>query len=205
MRKVVNVSENDPRYEEFVNLTKTALVLENLHIIAKGSKNTKDINSIAEKNGITFYVADEVYLPDEERDAIVYKENPTKYEIAVAKANMFQDARICDLMDILYEREGTPVDMWNGHVNTMAVITNVSKANGAGVIFCDEVLKLVYQKVGTFFIIPSSIHEVIIFPSTDRDLGNQIAEIVKAVNVDAVREEDQLSDEAFFYDGNDWN
>ena len=64
-----------------------------------------------------------------------------------------------------------------------------------------DVFKMIHEKMGDYYILPSSIHEVLIVPATcglDRD---ELKEMVCTVNRDQVAPEDQLSDEVYFYDG----
>lgn len=82
------------------------------------------------------------------------------------------------------------------------VLTNKSKVHGAGLIFLDEVQKKIFEKVGTYFVIPSSIHEVLIVPSEYSDERKKILdEMVVGVNHSVVSEREQLHDEVWFFDG----
>ena len=50
----------------------------------------------------------------------------------------------------------------------MYVLSSNGGIEGAAVIACPDVLKLVHKNIGTdFFIFPSSIHEVIVMPKSD--------------------------------------
>lgn len=202
MRATIRIEETDPRYDEMVEKANNALAQKNIRIVARGEKNKKaDISGI-EKNGITFYVAG--FIDDGDQMYTVYKGNATPYDIADAKVNTVADARIGGIMDMMFGSGGKPIDIWEPSKEPMCVLTNERKVNGAGAIFCDEVMKMIYKKIGTFFILPSSVHEVIIVPETDKTRGPELAEMVRMINGDMVLEDEQLSDKAFFYDGTDW-
>lgn len=82
------------------------------------------------------------------------------------------------------------------------VLTNNSMVHGAGLIFLEEVQKKIFEKVGTYFVIPSSIHEVLIVPSEYSDERKKtFDEMVVSVNHDVVSEREQLYDEVWFFDG----
>ena len=82
------------------------------------------------------------------------------------------------------------------------VLTNNSMVHGAGLIFLAEVQKQIFEKVGTYFVIPSSIHEVLIIPSEYSDERKKtFDEMVVSVNHDVVSEREQLHDEVWFFDG----
>lgn len=82
------------------------------------------------------------------------------------------------------------------------MLTNNSMVHGAGLIFLEEVQKKIFEKVGTYFVIPSSIHEVLIFPSEYSDERKKtFDEMVVSVNHDVVDEREQLHDEVWFFDG----
>lgn len=82
------------------------------------------------------------------------------------------------------------------------VLTNKEKVNGANVVMCPEALRKVYEELGEpYYVLPSSIHEVMVVrESEDMDIG-KMKETVKEVNLSAVKPEDLLSYEVFRYDG----
>lgn len=204
MRETVFVSENDKMHKELVDKATEALAPDNLCIVAKGKKNKKPLIRGIEKNGITFYVAG--MSEDDGNSYAVYTTNATSLDLEIAKTNTINNVRITDLFDIIDGGDGVTIEEWepSGMV-PFYIITNERKTNGAGVLLCDEVLKEIYYKVGTYFILPSSIHEILVFPETDSSKAEELSAMVKQINGDVVEEEDRLSDEAFFYDGNSWS
>ena len=82
----------------------------------------------------------------------------------------------------------------------LCVLTNEDMYLGAGLIAYPEVLEKVAKSMcGNYYIIPSSIHEVLIFPDHLLDPESVIS-IIKQVNETAVSPEDKLSDNLYYYD-----
>ena len=98
---------------------------------------------------------------------------------------------------------GSRIEDWDPNGDPMIILTNDKKYNGAGVILCDAVLKAVYRKIGEFYILPSSIHEVILVPANAVD-PTALAAMVKTINATQVAEEEQLSDDVYVYNGKTW-
>lgn len=82
------------------------------------------------------------------------------------------------------------------------VLTNQEKMNGANVVMCPEALHKVYEELGEpYYILPSSIHEVMVVrESEDFDI-EKMKQIVREVNQSTVDPEDLLSFHVFRYDG----
>ncbi len=83
----------------------------------------------------------------------------------------------------------------------MLVLSNNKRLHGATALLYPDMLKNIYESVGTFALLPSSLHEVIIVPLEDTSALPELTEMVHQVNVTQVRDEDFLSDHAYFYDG----
>lgn len=82
----------------------------------------------------------------------------------------------------------------------MFVVTNKHKIFGASAIVYPEVLKEFAIHNGDFYILPSSIHEVILVPVYEKIDRNELLNMVKDVNAQQVPPEEILSDEVYFYD-----
>lgn len=97
----------------------------------------------------------------------------------------------------LFERE-EPVDV---DFVPMYVLTNLSKLGGAAVIARDGVLDKIGDLVGkNFFVLPSSVHEVLIVPDNGKVLARELESMVKEVNETQVSLADFLSDKVQYYD-----
>ena len=63
-------------------------------------------------------------------------------------------------------------------------------------------MERLHNEIGNFYILPSSIHEIIAVPASGGFEIAMLYSMVKEVNSTAVSEEDFLSDIVYFYDGN---
>lgn len=83
----------------------------------------------------------------------------------------------------------------------MYVISNQKKILGASVILYEQVLKYFYEKFQCkYYVIPSSIHEVIILPKTDMSV-EEMKKMVTEINENEVDYLEVLSDNVYRYDG----
>lgn len=86
--------------------------------------------------------------------------------------------------------------------NSMYVLSNKAKLNGASAILSNATLNKVKESIGEdFFIIPSSVHELIIVPQSTFAEPNDLRQMVKEVNDTQLEPNDKLSYDVFFYNG----
>lgn len=80
------------------------------------------------------------------------------------------------------------------------VMTNTAGNSGASCLVYDGALKYAAEKVGgSFMVLPSSIHEVLLVPSEGAS-PEELQEIVAYVNATTVSETEYLSDSVYEYD-----
>ncbi len=80
------------------------------------------------------------------------------------------------------------------------ILSNKSHTNGAACMLYPEVLKNFSEKVGkNIYIIPSSVHEVLLMPETDLMDTEFIREMIREVNDTTVDAEQILSYSVYFY------
>lgn len=84
----------------------------------------------------------------------------------------------------------------------MTVVTNDKGINGAASLFYPGIMDKIGSEIvyGNYYILPSSIHEVLVVPDTIIESPDELKQIIKAVNKEAVAPEEQLSDELYYYD-----
>ena len=82
----------------------------------------------------------------------------------------------------------------------MKVLGNDRGAHGAACILYPGVLEEIAGEMGDFFILPSSIHEVVLLPDTCGVDRESLKKMVREVNVTQVAPEDVLSDTLYRYD-----
>ena len=81
------------------------------------------------------------------------------------------------------------------------VLTNQDKTDGAGVIVQDGVLEKVGGLMGAdFYMLPSSIHEVLILPDDGGMDIKELQKMVREVNATQVAPDEVLSDKVQYYD-----
>ena len=82
------------------------------------------------------------------------------------------------------------------------VLTNRYMINGAGCLTYEGLLERIYRKLGSgFYIIPSSVHEVLILPDDPRFDEDSLKSMVNDVNTTVVSDMEILSYEVYHYPG----
>ena len=83
----------------------------------------------------------------------------------------------------------------------MYVATNTEKLNGAAVILYDGFLERFADEIGSsFYILPSSTHEVIFLPEHPAMDVEYFKNMVREINIVEVAPQDVLSDSVYFFD-----
>lgn len=84
----------------------------------------------------------------------------------------------------------------------MFVATVPDKVHGAGIIAYQDFMDQASDRIGggDFFILPSSIHEVLIVPDNGNMSLSDLEAMVKEVNATKVAPEDKLTDSVYHYD-----
>lgn len=111
---------------------------------------------------------------------------------------------IMPALDVLPVKERpTQEALLDAETIPMYVLSNEQHYFGASCILYPNALKEISQKFAdSLFILPSSIHEVIIIPASYTEDANELSEIVHDVNVSEVEQDEILSDSVYFYDQN---
>lgn len=190
INQIINLNENDPMYKVIADEMEKATD-NDMIIVARSYKNRKDdaVKPIEIKNGIYFYVAYD--LPGK----LDFFGKVTPSQIYKAKANTVARAFVGTNMEMIFG-DGTPFDDWEYNSEPMIIATSKAKANGAGLLYCEEFLKEMRKKMGDFYILPSAVHEIIFVPE---DFANKedLTEMVRGVNATQVSDEEYLADRAF--------
>lgn len=88
----------------------------------------------------------------------------------------------------------------------MYIVTNKQQINGACVILYDSFLKdFTSENPGNYYILPSSIHEMILVPADSVTNPENLQEIVQHANETVVNVDEYLSDSVYYYDREDDN
>lgn len=114
--------------------------------------------------------------------------------LEVANENIRKDVLALDITTALFGFVGADALDLDNLDCPMVVISNSSKCFGAGQMFNNEVLERVSNYYESdLFILPSSIHEIIVLPESLGGAVEELAEMVKDVNNTAVSPEDVLT------------
>ena len=96
--------------------------------------------------------------------------------------------------------DGEEVDLKDYVPSDMYVLTNESKLNGAACILYENVLYDFAQQLGAdLYILPSSVHEVILLPKLSMFEKDELVNMVKEVNTEGVAADEVLSDHVYEY------
>ena len=80
------------------------------------------------------------------------------------------------------------------------VVTNHRRINGAAVLLYPEMLKQLGERYGgDYYVIPSSIHEVLLLKATGDEQAERLNGMVREVNETHVAPEERLSDHVYYY------
>ena len=82
----------------------------------------------------------------------------------------------------------------------MYVLTNVQKSLGAACILYRDMLKTCADRFGeAFYVLPSSVHEVILVPASAVENQKELIAMVRDINQTQVRDTEILSDNIYLY------
>lgn len=110
---------------------------------------------------------------------------------------------VTPMADLIDELTGdTPVDIDASSWDVpLYVLSNARRMDGAVGMFCKDALAEMARQVGAdLYILPSSVHEVILMPRTEDVDLDYLQGVVNRVNEEYVEEEDVLSGHIYLYD-----
>ncbi len=110
-------------------------------------------------------------------------------------------ASACELFPANTASLSALLGMGESNDNPMMVVTNNGRVHGASVIVYPGLLEQLFRKFGAFFILPSSVHEVIVTPDDGERDARELTDLVKSVNAEMVAPDEWLSDHIYRYDG----
>ncbi len=126
------------------------------------------------------------------------------HQTAKSNCERFQPVRIRCMQELLYDlgrKIGVEVKEAQVCNTFMFVMTNLKGTFGAASILFHEELKCFAERIGNnFYILPSSVHEVILVPDCPEFCREYFAGMVKDINTTQVDATEVLSDKIYFYD-----
>ena len=122
------------------------------------------------------------------------------HDDAVKNSQKLFPAHCDSIINTICEMEGVSVEpeYMDPDGPKMLVITNMKKAFGASAILYPGMMKDIEERLGDFYVLPSSVHEVIAVPALSSDAAF-LADIVRSVNDTQVAPNEQLSDHVYRY------
>lgn len=207
-----SININADYFENYENVRKTIV-----YKLVNYQKNKKLLEDVPYKR--VFDLAVVFYCLIEQRKgvsatALIHNEhlriwNVTEDEIyndALKNTPVLLAGSIVPMSKILSEIAGTaPVDNdekvceYTGE-DILYVLTNSSRVNGAACILYDNLLKKFANDVHSdLYILPSSVHEVIIVPKKNAFDKSELADMVREVNEQGVSQDEILSDNVYEY------
>jgi len=135
------------------------------------------------------------------------------YEIAMKNTPKLLQSNIKKMADIIKElfmqeqniNDDENLDIFNKMDSDdisadMFVLTNISRINGAACMLYEDVLSNFANSIDSdLYILPSSIHEVIIVPQVNNLDKTELCQMVKEVNAEGVADDEILSDHVYVY------
>lgn len=92
------------------------------------------------------------------------------------------------------------VDEGEEEEESLYVLSNKLRSFGAASMLYEGILEKVGQKLGeNYYILPSSIHEVIVVPESKSPVKQDLEEMVREINETQVEEEEVLSDRVYYF------
>ena len=205
-----SININADYFENYENVRKTIV-----YKLVNYQKNKKLLEDVPYKRVLDLAVV--FYCLIEQRKgvsatALIHNEhlriwNVTEDEIyndALKNTPVLLAGSIVPMSKILSEIAGTaPVDNdekvceYTGE-DILYVLTNSSRVNGAACILYDNLLKKFANDVHSdLYILPSSVHEVIIVPKKNAFDKSELADMVREVNEQGVSQDEILSDNEY--------
>ena len=128
---------------------------------------------------------------------------------AMSNAKNYDPPELVDMTSALFAPEkdnllGRDEPLAPEEVGGMYVLTNKSGSLGAAALFYPDVKEKTAELLGRdYYILPSSIHEVIIVPDSPDIKAKELCDMVKQANRSVVEEKDILSDNVYHYSKED--
>ena len=127
----------------------------------------------------------------------------TLYETALDNTAVQMPAQICSLMSVYFDGEESlePGEVFSEEQG-MYVLTNPQKSKGAAAMLYPGLLQSIAEATqSSFYILPSSIHEVLLMKEGNGMGAKELQSMVTDINQAQVPPQEVLSNQVYFYDG----
>lgn len=119
------------------------------------------------------------------------------YEMAKRNTSRIFPPVLKPLCEYLEEMTGEPMEE-----SKILLLTNHVGVNGAAVMLYPEILKKIYEILeNTYYLLPASVHELLIIPETGEEDAWGLKEMVRDVNDTQLEQDELLSYNIYHFDG----
>lgn len=156
-----------------------------------GSMSVPITNALAEKYGVDegklFEIANEN----------MGEINPSSFK---SMGEVMLEMMVPDFKDMSPEEKAEKLEEFGMPDGGMYVLTNEEKNFGAAAMLDTETMDKIHEELGECYILPSSVHEVLLVPKSSGMELSDLEKMVQEVNQNEVSEKDFLSDHVYEYD-----
>ena len=130
------------------------------------------------------------------------------WKIADENTQKFYPEQCCPMEELLMELMGQRAKIWPALPEergwgpfSMKILTNHMRSNGSAVLLYDGYLEQLADKLDcSFYVIPCSIHEVIVVPKLKEFSKEFLEDMIHEANEKVVDPQEFLSDNVYYYD-----
>jgi len=195
--RIIYIVVNRHKNEEMLNEVPNRVLVEDIAVIYKIMlDDAKDGStaSIQIKNSMM-----DIWSVDEETLWTCAQENNKRLRKPECRS-MYEV-----LLEMMVQRHGIVNDEFLDSIRAaeprMYVLRDSREQYGASVMVDTEFMQKVYDDIGEFYILPSSLHEILAIPVRDEYDAAEMTSLVTEVNKTQLTEEEVLADSVYKYDG----
>lgn len=128
----------------------------------------------------------------------------TLYLQALKNSEQYLPYDFRPIHQVIDELLGTPLSSESSLPSQIFILTNSNKIFGASSLLYPKVLEQIGNQLDeNYYILPSSIHEVIIVPESFCSSVSYLNQMIQEINQSEIPPEDVLSDHAYYYHRSD--
>jgi hypothetical protein len=182
-----------------------------LYKVVNYEKNKKLLESVPHKKILDLAVVYYCLLGqfgDESATALIYNRHLENWKIseeelyksALENTPQMLESRIYPMSSIINKMCGEEEEVNIAGPMDMYVLTNKCRLNGAACMLYEDVLRDFSVALGVdLYILPSSVHEVILLPMLDNYEREELEKMVCEVNAESVSKEELLSEHVYTF------
>lgn len=182
---------------EVVETTRNAKMLEHVpHVEVENLSMVHRLQLGADENGATTVLVTDDLM---KRMGVTLEQ---LHEDAMISTQQLRPATLKSISEVLSEMMGMPEEMLGTDMAPpLFVLSNEGSLNGAAVMFYPNVMEQAVKDLGgDFYVLPSSIHEVLLYPDNGSIRIDELKDMVCTINAGEVAPEEQLTDNVYHYE-----